>query len=74
MKNNEIFLVIEYAKLGFSVEVLRFNRCFIPKEGLDLYAFTEEVSENQLDDSRTQTLTVRVDEEFFFFFFDTENF
>ena len=48
------------AKLGVSVEAPRFNRCCVPKEGLDVYAFAKEVCENQLDHSRTQVLMIRV--------------
>lgn len=48
------------------MEAPKFNRCYVPKEGLDHFAeFTEEVSGNQLDHSGTQTLTVRVDTECF---------
>ena len=48
------------AKLGVSVEAPRFNRCCVPKEGLDVYAFAKDVCENQLDHSRTQVLMIRV--------------
>ena len=42
------------------MEAPRFNRCCVPKEGLDVYAFAKEVCENQLDHSRTQVLMIRV--------------